>query len=113
MSLPLKLLHEAKGMEVSLEVTNGEVYNGILTDVQETMNVVLTQACKTGKAGHTTRYASVLIRGSNIVFFQLSEKLKESPTILTAGKLVPLKEDARGQGNGFGGRARAKPKKPE
>lgn len=108
MSLPLKLLHDAIGTEVSLEVVNGEVYNGTLAELQDTMNVLLQNATKTSKAGNTTHMESVMVRGSTIVFFQLPDALKMSPVVVTAGKMVPKALDGRGDGKGFGARARGR-----
>lgn len=102
MSIPVKVLYDAVGMEVSLEVTNGEVYHGILGEVQDTMNVTLNNASKITKKGDKHTYGSIFIRGSTIVFFQLPDKLQLSPALLTANKVIPKAMDGRGQGKGFG-----------
>lgn len=104
MSIPLKVLYDAVGMQVSLEVVNGEVYNGTLVELQDTMNVLLQNATKTSKAGNTMEMESVMIRGSSIVFFQLPDALKMSPALVTAGKMVSKALDGRGDGKGFGAR---------
>lgn len=105
MSIPLKVLYDALGMVVSLEVVNGEVYQGTLTELQDTMNVLLKDATKTSKSGRVTKMESVLVRGSMIVFFELPDRLLMSPALLTAGKVVPKALDGRGEGKGFGARA--------
>lgn len=105
MSIPLKVLYDALGMVVSLEVTNGEVYHGTLTELQDTMNVLLTDASKTSQSGRVTKMESVLVRGATIVFFELPDRLLSSPALVTAGKVVPKALDGRGEGKGFGARA--------
>ncbi|CCW59844.1 unnamed protein product [Phytomonas sp. EM1] len=101
-SIPLKVLYDAIGTKVSLELANGEVYSGTLTELQDTMNVLLVDATKVSKSGKKTTMKSVFLRGSNVVFFQLSDLLQMSPALLAAGKLAPKAQDKRGDGKGFG-----------
>lgn len=44
--VPVKLLHESEGHIVTIELKNGEVYRGMLTEAEDTMNCQL----KEGKA---------------------------------------------------------------
>lgn len=108
MSLALKVLHDAIGMVVSLEVANGEVYTGVLSDLDDTMNARLTDVTKTMKSGNKVQQESAFIRGGMIVFFVLPDNLKASPVLLTAGKVVPKSLDGRGAGKGFGSRKRTR-----
>ncbi|CCW67182.1 unnamed protein product [Phytomonas sp. Hart1] len=101
-SIPLKVLYDAIGTKVSLELANGEVYSGTLTELQDTMNVLLVDAKKISKSGKETAMKSVFLRGSNVVFFQLPDLLQMSPALLAAGNLVPKALDKRGDGKGFG-----------
>ena len=36
--VPVKLLHEGEGHVVTVELKNGEVYKGLLTEAEDTMN---------------------------------------------------------------------------
>ncbi|KAG8346561.1 Ataxin 2 SM domain [Trypanosoma vivax] len=107
-SVPLKVLYDAIGTVVSLEVANGSVYTGTLSQLEDNMNVLLTKAQKTSKSGRVENMASVLVRGSHIVFFQLPDALRAGPALLKAGTIVPSALDARGEGKGFGERRTVK-----
>lgn len=109
-SIPIKVLYDAVGTTVSLELENGEVYTGTLAEVQDSMNVMLTDASKSSKSGKVTKMPSVFLRGANVVLFQLPDALQMSPALLAAGEAVSKANDARGEGKGFGAlnRKRAK-----
>ncbi|KEG14254.1 small nuclear ribonucleoprotein SmD3 [Trypanosoma grayi] len=107
-SIPLKVLFDAIGTTVSLEVSNGELYTGTLSEVQDNMNVLLTSAKKTMKSGRIVEQKSVFVRGSTIVFFQLPDALQTSPALVKAGQAVSNALDDRGDGKGFGAQRAAK-----
>ena len=48
-SVPIKLLHEAEGHIVTVEMKSGEIYRGLLVEAEETMNCQL----KEGKSAFT------------------------------------------------------------
>lgn len=102
--IPVKILLDAVGTQVYLELETGESYSGRLTNVEDNMNVQLEDATKTARNGKTTStLRSVYVRGSNVVLFQLPDALASSPAIIAALAVVDGKLDARGAGNGFGG----------
>lgn len=101
-SIPVKVLHDAVGTTISLELGNGEIYTGTLKEVEENMNVMLSDAKKVSRSGKETAMPSVFLRGANIVFFQLPDALQVSPTLLAAGEITTKSSDARGDGKGFG-----------
>ncbi|RNF08576.1 small nuclear ribonucleoprotein SmD3 [Trypanosoma rangeli] len=103
-SIPLKVLFDAIGTTISLEVSNGELYTGTLSEVQDNMNVMLTAAKKTVKSGRTVEMKSVFVRGASIVFFQLPDALRTSPALVKAGQVMTNALDDRGNGKGFGAR---------
>ncbi|ORC93795.1 small nuclear ribonucleoprotein SmD3 [Trypanosoma theileri] len=107
-SIPLKVLFDAIGTTITLEVSNGELYTGTLSEIQDNMNVLLTSAKKTTKSGRTVELKSVFVRGSTIVFFQLPDALRTSPALLKAGMVVSNALDNRGDGKGFGAQRAAK-----
>lgn len=41
--VPVKLLHDGEGHVVTVELKNGEVYRGLLSDVEDTMNCQLKE----------------------------------------------------------------------
>lgn len=61
--IPIQLLFEAKGMKVSVELINNELYNGILKQVDYNLNVELADAILLNK-DKTKKITNVLIRGS-------------------------------------------------
>lgn len=106
------MLSDAVGTTVSLELKNGELYTGTLSEVVDNMGVLLTSARKTTMAGREVDMPKVLVCGTNIVFFQLPDALRCCPPLMKMGKLLPSDLDGRGDGKGFGAhRSRKKPKK--
>jgi small nuclear ribonucleoprotein D3 len=111
-SIPVKILLDAVGTQVYLELETGESYSGRLTNVEDNMNVQLQDATKTSRNGKSTStLKSVYVRGSNVVLFQLPDALASSPAVQAAMAIPDSKSDARGGGNGFGG-GRMGEKKP-
>ena len=49
LGVPIKLLHEAEGHVVTVELKNGETYRGLLDEAEDTMNVRLSdgEMCST------------------------------------------------------------------
>lgn len=41
--VPVKLLYECEGHKVSVELTNGEIYRGMMVDAEDSMNLQLQQ----------------------------------------------------------------------
>ena len=78
-SVPIKLLNEAQGHIVSLELNNGISYRGKLIEAEDNMNVQLKDVVIIGKDGSTQKASQVYIRGSQIQFFSLPEILVHAP----------------------------------
>lgn len=53
--VPVKLLHEAEGHPVTIELKNGELYRGHLDTVENTMNCQLKTVVHTARDGRVTR----------------------------------------------------------
>lgn len=102
-SIPVKILIDAVGTQIYLELETGDSYSGRLTNVEDNMNVLLEDVKKTNKQGTATQLTKVYVRGSNVVFFQLPDALATSPAVQAALALTTAKTDARGAGAGFGG----------
>lgn len=77
--VPLKLLHEAQGLTVTLEMKSGQTYRGKLVEVEDTMNVQLKDVSMIDRQGRTTLMENVLIRGSQIRYFVIPDNLKYAP----------------------------------
>lgn len=78
--IPVKLLHEAQGHVVSLELANGDTYRGKLLDNEDNMNLSLYDVNITkGRTGHTSYMNQVFIRGSMIRFIMVPDILKNAP----------------------------------
>lgn len=71
---PLKYLREARGNSVLVKLKDGGEFIGILDFSDNTMNLVLRDCLevKEGTGELKTRYGTVFIRGSNILFVSLN-----------------------------------------
>ncbi|CAD2214813.1 small nuclear ribonucleoprotein D3 [Angomonas deanei] len=112
-SIPLKVLHDAVDMQISLEIETGEIYVGTVAEVQDNMNVVLKDAKKTSKSGKVTESKQVLVRGSTVVFFQLPDALSTAPALASANVIAKKLMDKRGDGKGFGAQRGQKRRREE
>lgn len=64
--VPVKLLHEAEGHKVTVELTTGELYRGMLTDVEDNMNCQMSNVTYTARDGQVSKMLSVYLRGSQV-----------------------------------------------
>ena len=102
--VPIRLLHEAEGHIVSIEMRNGDLYKGTLVESLDNMNVKLMQVMyynsnnsETGKA-----IQQVYIRGSQIRFISMPSMLKHAPMFQRFDPKAKVKP-ALGLGRGFDG----------
>lgn len=79
MGVPIKLLYEAEGMKITVELKNGEIYRGLLLGAEDTMNVSLSEVLRTSRTGQISKLPNVYLRGSSIRFIALPELLKSAP----------------------------------
>lgn len=77
--IPIKLLHEAEGHIISIELKSGEVYRGKLEEAEDNMNCTMTNITMTCRDGSTQPLDSAFIRGSHIKFLVLPDMLKNAP----------------------------------
>lgn len=90
-NIPIKLLNEAQGHVVSLELSSGETYRGKLIESEDNMNVQLRDVTITGRDhGEVTKMDQVFVRGSHIRFFVLPDMLKNAPLFKSAKQSKPL-----------------------
>ena len=71
--VPIKLLHEAAGFTVTVELISGDVYRGTLRMVEDNMNCYLHDVIHTAPDGQQVRVDSAYLRGSNILFVNVPE----------------------------------------
>lgn len=81
--IPVKLLNEAQGHVVTLELNNGDTYRGKLIDSEDNMNVSLREIILTKKTGQVEHMDHCFIRGSNVRFFSIPEILSNAPMLNT------------------------------
>lgn len=77
--VPIKLLYEAEGMKITVEMKNGEIYRGLLLGAEDTMNVSLSEVLRTSKTGQISKLPNVYLRGKCIRFIALPDLLKSAP----------------------------------
>lgn len=53
--VPVKLLHEAEGHAVTVELKSGELYRGHLDAAEDTMNLTLSKVSFTARDGRATK----------------------------------------------------------
>eukprot|EP01028_Stygiella_incarcerata_P002451 TRINITY_DN1459_c0_g2_i1.p1 TRINITY_DN1459_c0_g2~~TRINITY_DN1459_c0_g2_i1.p1 ORF type:complete len:119 (-),score=28.36 TRINITY_DN1459_c0_g2_i1:142-498(-) len=97
--IPIKLLYEAMGHKVTVELVSGEMYRGLLADVEDTMNMQLSDVTVTARDGRARALGHCFIRGSKIRFIVVPDILKQAPLFQ---KFDPIKYAQRGRGFGFG-----------
>ena len=52
--IPIKVLHDAEGHTVTVEIKTGEVFRGKLDEAEDNMNVHLSNCTKTAKDGRVS-----------------------------------------------------------
>jgi len=77
--VPIKLLHEAEGHIVTIELRTGEVYMGKLEEAEDNMNCHMTNVSFTAKDGSKHPMEYVFIRGSQVRYFIIPDMLKNAP----------------------------------
>ncbi|KAI8344869.1 hypothetical protein EDC96DRAFT_610936 [Choanephora cucurbitarum] len=123
--VPIKLLHEAQGHIISLELKTGQLYRGKLLEAEDNMNIQLKDITVTARDGRVSQLDQVYIRGSHVRFFIVPDMLKNAPMFKGAGPgglkgrgiglgrgraTVARAQQARGRGRGFRGRGGPPPR---
>ncbi|KAF2251538.1 Sm-like ribonucleoprotein [Trematosphaeria pertusa] len=83
--VPIKLLNEAAGHIVTLEITSGEVYRGKLLEAEDNMNVQLKDITVTARDGRVSHLEQVYIRGSHVRYFIVPDMLRNAPMFRSRG----------------------------
>ncbi|KAJ7567510.1 hypothetical protein O6H91_02G151100 [Diphasiastrum complanatum] len=103
LGIPVKLLHEAEGHIVSVELKSGELYRGSLIECEDNWNCQLENINFTAKDGKVSQLEHVFIRGSKVRFMIIPDMLKNAPMF----KRLESKIKGRGAGGLGVGRGRA------
>ncbi|GAB9473439.1 Small nuclear ribonucleoprotein sm d3 [Globisporangium polare] len=89
--VPIALLHEGEGRNVTVELKNGEIYRGHLNESEDSMNCQLSNVVLTQRDGQKAKLEQVYVRGSQIKLIILPDILKNSPLF---SKVQALKKPA-------------------
>lgn len=117
--VPIKILHEAEGHTVTVELKSGEVYRGKLDEAEDNMNCQMSQVTRTAKDGKVTTLSACFLRGSQVRFIVMPDILKNAPVFKKVSdakafkqgavkqrKLAAQKARAAGEGGRGGGAAK-------
>jgi len=69
---PVPLLQGCLNKTVRIYLKNDMVYEGLLVECDEYMNMLLENVVEYNNGGERTRYGKVLIRGNNIQYVVIS-----------------------------------------
>ena len=113
--IPVKLLHEAVGHIVTVELKTGESFRGELTQSEDNWNCELVNVTSTAKDGRVTHLNKAFVRGSKIRYVVAPDMLKNAPMFkrldpkmkgkFTLGRGTAATVGGGGRG-GFGGGGR-------
>jgi small nuclear ribonucleoprotein D3 len=101
--IPVKLLHEAVGHVVTVELKSGELYRGQLFDAEDNWNCQLRDVQATARDGSTRHVTHLFVRGSRVRFFVVPDMLKNAPMF----KRISNPRVWQGRGMGAGTEAAA------
>jgi small nuclear ribonucleoprotein D3 len=77
--IPVKLLHEAEGHIVTIELKTGETFRGKLRDTEDNWNCQIENVTATARDGRVTHLGKAFIRGSKIRYVVAPDMLKNAP----------------------------------
>ncbi|QRV79623.1 Zinc finger HIT domain-containing protein [Ceratobasidium sp. AG-Ba] len=83
--VPIKLLHEALGHIITVELKSGALYRGKLADAEDSLNISLKDITVTGRDGKVSQLDQVYIRGSMVRFFIVPDMLQNAPMFKRVG----------------------------
>ncbi|KXT08970.1 hypothetical protein AC579_4031 [Pseudocercospora musae] len=83
--IPIKLLNEATGHQVTVEIDSGQTYRGKLIEAEDNMNCQLENINVTQRDGRVTHLDRVYIRGSHVRLFIVPDMLRNAPMFKSRG----------------------------
>ncbi|GAX74137.1 hypothetical protein CEUSTIGMA_g1586.t1 [Chlamydomonas eustigma] len=114
--VPVKLIHEAEGHVVTIELKSGEMYRGELFDVEDNWNCQVKDVTATAKDGRVSQLDHIYVRGSRIRLIIVPDMLKNAPMFKridpkNKGKALPMGVGGRGRAAAVRAAAKAKARK--
>ncbi|KAJ0538090.1 putative like-Sm (LSM) domain containing protein, LSm4/SmD1/SmD3 [Helianthus annuus] len=103
LGIPVKLLHEAAGHIVTVELKSGEVYRGSMIECEDNWNCQLeniTSPLSLNSDGKVAQLEHVFIRGSKVRFMIIPDMLKNAPMFKRLEARIKGKGSALGVGRG-------------
>ncbi|KAG6505681.1 hypothetical protein ZIOFF_038046 [Zingiber officinale] len=100
LGIPVKLLHEAAGHIVTVELKSGELYRGTMIECEDNWNCQLESITYTAKDGKVSQLEHVFIRGSKVRFMVIPDMLKNAPMFKRLDARIKGKGSALGVGRG-------------
>ncbi|KAL6215845.1 hypothetical protein ACLB2K_015272 [Fragaria x ananassa] len=128
LGIPVKLLHEASGHIVTVELKSGELYRGSMVECEDNWNCQLESITYTAKDGKVSQLEHVFIRGSKVRFMVIPDMLKNAPMFkrldarikgkgasvgVGRGRAVAMRAKAQAAGRGTTGRGAVPPVRSE
>ncbi|MFQ6669938.1 hypothetical protein Gotur_034993 [Gossypium turneri] len=108
LGIPVKLLHEASGHVVTVELKSGELYRGSMVECEDNWNCQLENITYTAKDGKVSQLEHVFIRGSKVRFMVIPDMLKNAPMFKRLDAKIKGKSSSLGVGRGRAVAMRAK-----
>ncbi|XP_039027029.1 small nuclear ribonucleoprotein SmD3b-like [Hibiscus syriacus] len=108
LGIPVKLLHEASGHIVTVELKSGELYRGSMVECEDNWNCQLENITFTAKDGKVSQLEHVFIRGSKVRFMVIPDMLKNAPMFKRLDAKIKGKSSSLGVGRGRAVAVRAK-----
>uniref|UniRef100_A0A6N2LTF9 Small nuclear ribonucleoprotein Sm D3 n=1 Tax=Salix viminalis TaxID=40686 RepID=A0A6N2LTF9_SALVM len=100
LGIPVKLLHEASGHIVTVELKSGELYRGSMLECEDNWNCQLESITYTAKDGKVSQLEHVFIRGSKVRFMVIPDMLKNAPMFKRLDARIKGKSASLGVGAG-------------
>jgi|TARA_B100002003_G_scaffold204761_1_gene197880 small nuclear ribonucleoprotein len=75
MKKPLSVLQKAVNKQVSIRLKNDHEYKGKMMNIDQYMNVILTNAEEYNNNSLSANYGKLVIRGNNVLFIKIESDL--------------------------------------
>ncbi len=75
MKKPLNVLQRAVHKQVSIRLKNDHEYKGKMMNIDQYMNVILTDAEEHSDGSLTANYGKLVIRSNNVLFIKIESNL--------------------------------------
>ena len=72
---PINILQKAVHKQVSIRLKNDYEYKGKMMNIDQYMNVILTNAEEYSGGSLTANYGKLVIRGNNVLFIKIESDL--------------------------------------